>query len=326
MTSMNTKLKIAKPECTVLREKGGKLNGVTVFGYMEVLINRLQNSGRIRTAETYASTLNSFRRFRQGSDLPLEYVSVDLMDLYQGWLRSKGLVDNTISFYLRILRATYNRASEEYGFENRYPFRKVYTGIDRTVKRALPIIAMRKLMKVDLKGFPAQEFARDLFLLSFMLRGMSFIDMAFLRKSDLRNGYVKYRRRKTGQIISICWTTEMQRIISKYPNPGNEYLLPILSMDGDERTMYKNSSYNVNRNLKIVGEKAGISISLTLYVARHSWASIARSRGVPLPVISQGLGHESETTTRIYLATLDNTVIDRANSRIIKSLVKTQTS
>lgn len=165
------------------------------------------------------------------------------------------------------------------------------------------------------------DYARDMFLMSFYLRGMSFVDMAFLRKTDLSQGYISYRRRKTGQPLTIKWTDEMQGIVNKYPVNSTRYLLPIITNPAvNELNAYRRCGYRINFNLKIVAELASLKIPLTLYYARHSWASIARSKGVPLSVISEGMGHDSESTTRIYLASLDVSVIDSANSLIISLL------
>ena len=194
---------------------------------------------------------------------------------------------------------------------SRTAFRKVYTGVDKTVKRALPLTSIRKIRSLDLSLSPSLDFARDMFMMSFYLRGMSFIDMAFLKKSDLRNGCVTYRRHKTGQQLVIAWTDEMQVLLDKYPENGSDYLLPIIRNPGTvELYAYRNAGYNINRSLK----------NLTLYVARHSWASAAKAKGIPLSVISEGLGHDSEATTQIYLASLDTSVIDNANSLIMQSL------
>ncbi len=174
---------------------------------------------------------------------------------------------------------------------------------------------------MDLSLNPTLDYARDMFMMSFMLRGMSFIDMAYLRKTDLTNGHIIYRRRKTGQQLTIAWTTEMQVIIDKYPENTSEYLLPIIRNSGiNERCAYRNVGYLINRNLKKVAEMTDIQIPLTMYVARHSWASAAKAKGIPLSVISEGMGHDSEATTQIYLASLDTSVVDKANSLILKSL------
>ncbi len=293
----------------------------SLFNYMESIIAKLKHNGKVRTSETYKSTLNSFKKFREDEDIMLDCLTSEIMEAYEAWHHKRGVAPNTISFYTRILRAVYNRAVEDDIIDNRNPFRKVYTGVDKTVKRALPLPIIKKIKALDLSLNASLDFARDMFLMSFYLRGMSFIDMAFLKKTDLKNGYVTYRRRKTGQQLIIEWTKEMQMILDKYPENESEYLLPIIrNLGTNERCTYRNVGYNINHNLKTIAGMVGVTIPLTLYVARHSWASAAKAKGIPLSVISEGMGHDSETTTQIYLASLDTSVVDKANSLILKSL------
>lgn len=293
----------------------------SLFNFMEGIIAKLKHNGKTRTSETYKSTLNSFKKYRKNEDIMLDCITSEIMEGYEAWHKNRGVAPNTISFYTRILRAVYNRAVEDDIIENRTPFRHVYTGVDKTVKRALPLAVIKKIKSLDLSLMPALDYARDMFLMSFYLRGMSFIDMAFLKKSDLKNGYVTYRRRKTGHQLIIEWTKEMQMILDKYPENKSDYLLPVIRNPGvNERCTYRNTGYNINHNLKRIATMVGVTIPLTLYVARHSWASAAKAKGIPLSVISEGMGHDSETTTQIYLASLDTSVVDRANSLILKSL------
>lgn len=293
----------------------------SLFNFMESIIAKLKQNGKVRTSETYKSTLNSFKKFRQDEDIMLDCLTSEIMEAYEAWHHKRGVAPNTISFYTRILRAVYNRAVEDDIIENRNPFRHVYTGVDKTVKRALPLVLIKKIKALDLSLNPSLDYARDMFLMSFYLRGMSFIDMAFLKKSDLKNGYVTYRRRKTGQQLIIEWTKEMQMILDKYPENATDYLLPIIKNTGiNERCTYRNMGYNINHNLKKIAKMVGVQIPLTLYVARHSWASAAKTKGIPLSVISEGMDHDSEATTQIYLASLDTSVVDKANSLILKSL------
>lgn len=293
----------------------------SLFNFMESIIIKLKQNGKVRTSETYTSALNSFKKFRKDEDIMLDCLNSEVMEAYEAWHQSRGVAPNTISFYTRILRAVYNRAVEEDIVENKNPFRHVYTGVDKTIKRALPLPIIKKIKALDLSLTPALDYARDMFMMSFMLRGMSFIDMAFLRKTDLQNGYVTYRRRKTGQKLVIEWTNEMQLILDKYPENASDYLLPVIRNPGtNERCTYHNMGYNINHSLKAVAKVVGVSIPLTLYVARHSWASIAKSKGIPLSVISEGMGHDNEATTQIYLASLDTSAVDKANSLIIKSI------
>ncbi len=293
----------------------------SLFNFMEGIIVSLKQNGKLRTSETYRSTLNSFRKFRSDEDIMLDSITSRTMQDFEAWHRRRGVTSNTISFYTRILRAVYNRAVEDDIIEDRFPFRHVYTGVDKTVKRALPLAVIKKIKLLDLSMTPQLDYARDMFLLSFYLRGMSFIDMAFLKKTDLKGGYVTYCRRKTGQRLIIEWTKEMQLILDKYPENSTDYLLPIIRSTGiNERCSYRNTGYNINYSLKQIAGMVGVAIPLTLYVARHSWASAAKAKGIPISVISEGMGHDSESTTRIYLASLDTSVVDRANSLILKSL------
>ena len=194
-------------------------------------------------------------------------------------------------------------------------------GVDKTVKRAITLESLRRLRMLDLRSDSHLDYARDLFLLSFYLRGMSFVDMAYLKRSNLQDGVLVCRRQKTGQLLRIRWEPCMQAIVDKYPLRRPDYLLPVFrSGFPDGRNQYKNRGHLINRNLKRLGNLLNLPIPLTLYCARHTWASVARSREIPLSVISEGMGHDSETTTRIYLASLDTGEVDRANRLVIDLL------
>lgn len=223
---------------------------------------------------------------------------------------------------MRILRATYNRAVEKGLTAQKYPFKHVYTGMDKTVKRAISLKDIRRIKELDLTGKPHWELARDMFLFSFYTRGMSFIDMAYLRKSNLKSGILSYRRHKTGQQLHIRWESCMKEIVTKYTaGCSGDYLLPILKLPSKKlRSQYKSTLFRINKYLKEIARLCGIAAPLTMYVTRHSWASIAKSKNIPISVISEGMGHDSEETTRIYLASLDSSVIDKANSIILKDL------
>ena len=252
----------------------------SLFNFMQDTITHLKQMGKIRTAENYSYALKSFMQFRQGKDIALSEMDSDLMQLYEAYLQGNGAVRNTSSFYLRIFRAVYNRALEKGLTEQRNPFRHVYTGVDKTAKRAIPLAAIKRMKNLDLSLQPNLEFARDMFLFSFYTRGMAFVDMAYLKKKDLQNGTLSYRRRKTGQQLVIKWEKQMQGIISKHPaDNGSTYLLPILRYPyHDIHKHYRNTLSGINRNLKEVAKLAGITIPLSMYCARHSWASAAKCR------------------------------------------------
>lgn len=285
------------------------------------LISRLTQIGKSHTAAKYTTAINSFKRFRGEDDVPIDNMDSSLMLEYEQWLKETGICKNTISFYMRNLRAIYNRAVEKDITVQRSPFKYVYTGIDKTVKRALSAKTIKEIKNLDLSLSPQLDFARDLFMFSFYTRGMSFIDMAFLKKKDLHGGILSYRRKKTNQQLFIKWEKPMQEIIDKYDTGGSLYLLPIIKENGtDSRTQYKNGAHLVNDKLKKIGEQLGLETPLTSYVARHSWASIAKSKNIPVSTISEAMGHDSENTTRIYLASLDTSSVDKANSIVLSAL------
>lgn len=292
----------------------------TFFKYMESMIDKYRRNGQTRTAETYSSTLNSFTDFRGGHDLAIIEIDGNLLKEYELFLKSKGVSLNTVSFYMKRLRAVYNKAVDDRIVEQAYPFRQAYTSSEKTMKRAIPLESIRRLKSLDLSGRPSKCFARDMFMFSFYTRGMSFIDIAYLKKKDIKNGMLCYKRKKTGQRLYIKWEPCMQYIANKYKaSEDSPYLLNIINMS-DERRSYQNRQFVINRNLKLIGYEIGLYIPLTMYVARHSWASIAHENGVPVSVICDGMGHDSEKTTQIYLASLSGSVIDRVNSDMINSL------
>ena len=258
----------------IITEYHDYMSRFSFTSFMERRIGLLQDKNRLRTAQNYRSTFNSFMMFRKGEDIVIDSITTDLIDRYEAFLQARGLKPNTTSFYMRVLRAVCNAAADE-----------------------------------------------GAFVLSFLTRGMSFIDMAFLLKSNLKNGYLTYCRHKTRQPLTLKWTVEMQRIIDKYPPNTGCYLLPILiNPHSNPAYAYRNISYRINTNLKKIGHIVGYHKSITLYSARHSWASIARMQGIPISVISEGMGHDSERTTRIYLSTINSSAIDRANTKIINSI------
>ena len=295
-------------------EMAGELQFTAFTGH---IIAHLRKMGKDRTAGTYTSAMNSFMTFRKGKRTFLNDMTDEEMQLYQSWLRNNGCGRNTISFYMRILRAIYNRAVERGLIDDEHPFRHVFTGYEKTKKRAVSVSIIRKIKELDLpEGRKSLRFARDIFLFSFYTRGMSFVDIAYLKKDNIRNGFLVYRRRKTGQQLTMKWEPAMKKIAERYQS-DSEYIFPIVSGGDDDRRKYNSAMVRVNKALKTIGTMLHLPAPLTMYVARHSWATAARVSNIPISVISEGLGHDSEETTQIYLASIDNSVVDKANSRII---------
>lgn len=285
------------------------------FPFIKYLIKKLNSENRTKTASIYETAKRSFSRFRYGKDVHIDKIDCHLIRQYESYLKDQGLCINSISCYMRALRAIYNRAVERGLTISKKPFKNVYTGIDRTIKRAVDEGVIAKLHALDLSGYFALQQSRDLFMFSFYSRGMSFIDMANLTHDNLKNGYIVYSRSKTKQVLTIKVEKCIEEIIERYGNLtiGN-YLLPIYS----QRNCSSGSNLRThNKRLKRISDMLGLKRPLSSYVSRHSWATIALRKGISVQVISEGMGHENEKTTRIYLASLDQSVIDDANAQII---------
>ncbi len=289
-------------------------NGFLMQG--EKIAAAVAEQGQLGTAANYRRTLSSFAGFLSGTDIALPALDETIVVEYEHWLKRRGVVRNTVSFYMRNLRAICNRLRRMDRLERTDFFDRVYTGIDRTRKRAADEEVIARMKRLDLP--PSLAFARDLFLFSFYCRGMAFVDMAYLERGNLRGGVIRYFRHKTGCGLEIGIEPCMQEIIDRYRSDSDR-VFPIVR-SREEQTAYREYRVGIctyNRRLKRIGELLGLSSPLSSYVSRHSWATIARNRQIPLSLISEGMGHTSERTTRIYLASFDRHLIDEANSRVI---------
>ena len=296
---------------------------ILVLDYMRTQIEQLRATNRLGTAKNYEKTMCSFGEFLGDVRLPLSAITEQVITDYNSFLIQRGLVRNSVSFYMRVLRAIYNKAVRQKLIEQQHPFTEVYTGIDRTRKRAVSESIIVQLHRLELETGTPLALCRDIFIFSYCTRGMAFVDIAYLRKSNLQNGMICYARRKTGQLLSVRIEPSIQRIIDRYANSDSPYVFPILSsLDANEAyEQYQVALNNHNRLLGRLSEMLGCGCKLTSYTSRHSWATAARNHNVPISIISQGMGHTSEQTTQIYLTMLENSVIDDANKGIISGLL-----
>ncbi|MDE6152068.1 MAG: site-specific integrase [Prevotella sp.] len=298
---------------------------VSVFCFIKSQIEMKERMNRLGTAKTYRDAFRKFRAFRNGDDLAFESLTTDVVEGYEAWLAGQGLKQNTMAFYLRTLRTLYHKAVEKGVAEERDIFRHVRTASVTTVKRAVSLECIRNIERLELREGSPLAFARDMFMFSLYMRGMAFVDMAFLKKSDIRHGVLSYSRRKTNHSLTIEWERPLQKIVDTYASKteGSPYLLPvIMGEDGNEYRRYKQVQQNVNRNLNKIGEMLGLKMPLTIYVARHSWASVALHMDIPLATISEGMGHNSYKTTQIYLESIGTSTVNQANRKIMQAILE----
>lgn len=266
-----------------------KKQKITFLSWLGLQASELRDAGKFSTARNYRRALSSFVAFSASyygpggeyrgypAGMP-DWPDESTIRKYSTWLQRRGVVRNTVSFYMRILRSAYNKAADSGIVIQQHPFSHVYTGVDKTRKRAVDEDIIVRLQSLDLAGKPSLALARDMFIFSYCTRGMAFVDMAFLKKHDIYGDTISYSRKKTGQRMYVHIEKCVRTILDRY---------------------------------------CGSDVRLSSYIARHSWASNARKYNIPLSIISAGMGHDSEKTTMIYLASLDNSEIDNANRKIV---------
>ncbi len=294
-----------------------------LLAYAQREVIQLEQMHRYGTARNYRRLISSFTGFLGGDDLPLQALTDRIIDDYNGYLLRRGVVRNTISYYMRTLRALYNKAVRQRLIVQDNPFRWVYTGVDTTCKRAVDTETITALYKLSLPEHSPLALARDLFIFSFCARGMSFVDMAYLQKSDIRDGVISYTRHKTHRRLYIRLEHTLKHLLDKYATCSPIYLFPLLQSNDPAMSYheYQLSLNRYNHALKRLSALLHTERKLSSYTARHSWATAARNHNIPLSIISAGMGHNSERTTQIYLDGLENSVVDSANKALLADIL-----
>lgn len=300
-----------------IKKKGIARNGFVLYALG--LIEQLENDGRFGLAGAYRSSVKSLVKFMNNERIPFQAIQHAMLLDYEKWFISDGGSQNSAHFYLRNLRAIFNKAVSEKVIRPRTnPFEGMSLDVMPTCKRALPKRWLKRIKNLDLKEGSSLEMSRDMFLFSFYACGMGFADMVALTHDKIQNGVIHYERIKTGRPVSVFVDEAIQALIDKY-RTGSSYVWPILDDNADKKqnyNLYRNALNNFNRNLKIIAQKADIPESLSSYMARHSWATAARNELMPTAVISSCLGHASEKTTQIYLDSFNENLIKRINRKV----------
>ena len=295
----------------------------TVFVFLHEQATKKEQMKRLGTARTYGNAYRRFKAFREDVDLTFDELTPDMIECYEAWLIDRRLKQNSIRCYLRTLNTLLCKAVAEGLLSNRNLFSRVRLSYVKTTKRAISEKELKVIANLELPEHSTMALARDIFMFSFYMRGMPFVDIAYLRKTDLKNGMWTYCRRKTNQCLMVEWEKAQQKILDRYAHQteNGPYLLPIINKeDGTEYLQYQRMQTNINRALKKIGEMAELKMPLTTYVARHTWASVARDMNIPISIISEGMGHNSIKTTQVYLNSIDISRINEANKRIIKRI------
>ena len=304
----------------------------TVQALLRDLEMQHRQNGKWSTASLYATVSNAITDFAHGQALNFDAFSPGLLKDFENHLRAKNHSWNTVSTYMRILRTAYKQAVVlNYASFQPYIFNKVYTGVVADRENALDIREMERLTKVCMdKGnelSPSQQQALQYFVLMFMLRGLPFVDLAYLKRNELKGHKISYRRRKTGRPLTIELTKPMMKLMKGLVNHdvSSPYLFPLLHYpDGsvEAHKEYQAQLKSFNNRLRSVGKVLKVDLNLTSYAARHTWVTIAFICGINPAVISQSVGHSSIEVTETYLKPFRQKAINDANRKVLQRILK----
>ena len=299
--------------------------GTYINGYIEILLADNRNG----YAKSFIELSSSVAGYKKTLDFYFSEIDIQWLRGYEIFLRNRGNRQNTIGIRFRALRALYNRAvSDKVVKKDLYPFDefKVSEFHEQTKKRSITRDDIKRIIDLDLKTIttyhsPYLEFGRDLFLFSYLSCGINLTDMAKLQYADIENGRLIYKRQKTHRLLTVRLQPLALNIIEKYRSNESEYLFPILDKTHKTETQKRDRIHKVmkatNRALKRIGDKLGLPIEITTYVARHTYATVLKRSGVGTAIISESLGHSSERVTQIYLDSFENTQIDEAMKNLL---------
>ncbi|EOS13733.1 tyrosine-type recombinase/integrase [Phocaeicola sartorii] len=298
--------------------------------FMDKLIEKLKEEQRYSTAHIYQSALNAFCEFCGGQAVYFHQLNRANLKSFEAHLRNKPLSWNTVSTYMRMLRVAYNKAVEKkIVVENPLLFQHVYTGVKNNIKRALKVEEIYKLLnKIPVKELPEGLIqCRAWANLMFQLRGMPFVDLAYLHKNDLKDNTISYRRHKTGGDITVDVPETAMELINKYRNTNKDspYLFPILSgtKTGEDLYIeYQKALRTMNYKLSRLAKKCGVTNKVSSYTTRHTWATLAKYCNFSEQLISDAFGHSSVNVTKTYLKNFKNEEINKANDEIISYVSK----
>jgi integrase/recombinase XerD len=299
-----------------------KVHAQLVKDFSEALIKGMFAKNEAGNATVYQTAINSLFKYKPSKGLRFTDITVELLEKYRDWLLKNDCSINTISNYLRTLRAIYNKAIKLKVVDRKhYPFHDISIKTEKTAKRAFTkatIISIEKLYLLD--NSPVCK-ARDYYMLSFYFIGMNFTDVAYLKLENISNDRIEYRRRKTGHQYNIKILPKASCIINEYSSDGR-YIFPILPDDIVENSLKAKRLIQqwiktTNKYLKRISEILELDKPCTTYTVRHSWATIAKRLGYSKELIGEALGHQQgNQVTEIYLDKFDKELIDDINWKV----------
>lgn len=244
--------------------------------YILDLSNKLKERNKQNTSRNFKSSLANLEKFKENKIINFLDIDAQFIKDYETFLFSRNISDDTVSFYMRTFKMILNHASEE-GLIQYLPewFDSVNTSAylrpERTMQKALDLSTMKEIANLDLEDKPKSDLARDLFMFSFYMQGMELSDILTLKKENIINSRIVFKRRQVGRQKSIPLTGKALAIVAKHLDEKDNSLFPLKA--GYNVPSLKNVSSCLNRYLLAVGELVDCP-KLSYSQARATWLAI----------------------------------------------------
>jgi integrase len=304
-------------------------DALTLKKYWRQEIERLIHSGRAGNARVYDSSLGGLKTVIN-LDRPIK--ELQLKDLLHAEveLKKRGVSTNSVSVYMRTLRALCNKAINLDLVESSwYPFRKFNIRKEKTIVRALQVEEIRAFFALKLEPNDNLYYAQSIGKLIFLLRGINLRDLLQLTESSINNNRLVYKRAKTGKLYNINLHPIVNELLKLTDSNSSVNLLPrgvkLENIESNPNTVKKYMQVRkvINAHLKKIGKNAGIETPLSTYVFRYTYANIAKSLGYSKDMIAEALGHEyGNSVTGIYLEMFDSEMLDEMHNRIVEFVME----
>ncbi|UPZ16406.1 tyrosine-type recombinase/integrase [Flavobacterium humidisoli] len=310
---------------TKFKKDSGKQKSLSYTTFHESLIEEIKNAGKLSTSNIEKETLKSIQRFFGKTEITFRDLSVDAIYKYQSFLNGNNNSQSTIGIRIRTLRAVFNKAIKReiipatmYPF-NKFKVSKIKEGGKKEYLTEEELESLKNVKLLEKKDI----IARDMFLLSFYGRGINFIDLIQLKKTDLYKETITYKRSKTGVIVNFKINEYWKRKIEEYTSPGDSlYLFNIIHNNQNSEIYINNRKEKylkiyINTPLKRIITDLRIQKKITYYCARHSFATILKFNNISIDIIKEALGHKDIKSTMSYLNTLPSNTLDKMIDDII---------
>lgn len=304
----------------LVKRLSNKNNRDCFFKFADVQISQLKEAKRINTMDAYNDAANAIKNFHGSRSISFKSITPDFLRKMEAKHLAKGNKLNGFAAYMRSVRAIYNLAIDDGVVDKKfYPFDKFSIRTERTQKRSISKELLQNIVSLKLLPDHPCFDARNKFLISYMLYGMNFCDMAMLTKDNIVNGRIEYQRNKTTTPFNVLVTPTLRKLLGIYIRPEQHSIFNIVKR-ADAVLANKdieNARRLFNDRLKDLAKLCGIETNLTSYVSRHSFATHAKLHKIPVEAISEMLGHTSIKTTQIYLDSLPSSTLDEYNATVL---------